>query len=66
MSKTMTRCACTHGPLEHLRAYPSERDSLRKDVYTECGKAFWTNDETERCFDCEAKTRPGSTEVTNN
>jgi hypothetical protein len=37
-----------------LRATRAKRDWLRKTTCPECKKEYWTNRETDYCFDCES------------
>jgi hypothetical protein len=37
-----------------LRATCAKRDWLRKTTCPECKKEYWTNRETDYCFDCES------------
>jgi hypothetical protein len=47
-------CACTQGFLDLVRAAPPKRDWLRKTTCPACKKEYWTNRETDYCFDCES------------
>jgi len=38
-----------------MRAAPPKRDWLRKTTCPVCKKVFWTNRDTDYCFDCEPK-----------
>jgi hypothetical protein len=48
-------CACTQGLLDMMRAAPTKRDWLRKTICPACKKEYWTNRETDYCFDCESR-----------
>lgn len=56
-SNAKKECACTQNLRDLLRAYAPKKDPLRKIVCTECGKVFWTDRDTNYCFDCEAKKK---------
>ena len=42
-------------PAQKKAAVPVKKSSLIKVACADCGKVFWTDGETEYCFDCEAK-----------
>jgi len=48
-------CACATRTADLLRAAPVKRDWLRKTTCPFCKKVFWTNRDTDYCFDCEPK-----------
>jgi uncharacterized protein with PIN domain len=58
------RCSCAAGdlfadlPLE-LRPRPQKRSSLREVTCPSCGKVYWTNRDTDLCFDCEKRAQAG-------
>lgn len=37
-----------------MRAAPPKRDWLRKTICPKCKKEYWTNRDTDCCFDCES------------
>jgi len=47
-------CACASRTTDLLRATHEKRDWLRKTTCPECKKEYWTNRETDYCFDCES------------
>ncbi|MGQ9554676.1 MAG: hypothetical protein ACUVWR_11235 [Anaerolineae bacterium] len=54
------RCSCGSGGVfadlpPELRPRPQKRSSLREVTCPSCGKVYWTNRETDLCFDCEKK-----------
>jgi hypothetical protein len=59
MSKDETQkgCACTQGLQDLLRAASPKNDLLRKFTCAGCGKVFWTNSDSDYCFDCQAKKK---------
>jgi len=57
MSKNETQkgCACTQNFQDLLRAAAPKNDLLRKVTCSGCDKVFWTNSDSNYCFDCKAK-----------
>jgi hypothetical protein len=49
-------CAYASRTADLLRATRAKRDWLRKTTCPECKKEYWTNRETDYCFDCESVT----------
>ena len=49
-------CTCTQGLRDLMRAAPPKRDWLRKTACPACKKEYWTNRESDYCFDCEYAT----------
>ena len=49
----LNACACAARTADLLRATRVKRDRLRKTTTPECKKEYWTNRETDYCFDCE-------------
>ena len=39
------------------KAKPKDKGLLHKVKCIKCGKVFWTNRDTNLCFECEAKER---------
>lgn len=52
----LNACACASRMADLLRATCAKRDWLRKTACPECKKEYWTNRETDYCFDCESVT----------
>jgi len=50
----LNACACASRMADLLRATCAKRDWLRKTTCPECKKEYWTNRETDYCFDCES------------
>jgi hypothetical protein len=56
--ETAKKCACTQKLSDLLRAaQPVKKSSLIEVTGADCGKVFWSDRETEYCFDCEAKSK---------
>jgi hypothetical protein len=47
-------CACASRTVDLLRATRLKRDWLRKATCPSCKKEYWTNRETDYCFNCES------------
>jgi len=47
-------CACVQAFRDMMRAAPPKKDWLRKTTCPRCKKEFWTNRDTDYCFDCES------------
>jgi len=56
-SETTKGCACTQNLQDLLRAATQKNDLLRKVTCAGCGKVFWTNSDSDYCFDCAAKKK---------
>jgi len=56
--ETVKECACSQ-KLSNLlfAAHPTKKSSLMKVTCADCGKVFWSDRETQYCFDCEAKRK---------
>ena len=50
----LKQCACTSRMTDLLRATPAKRDPFRKTTCPNCNKEYWTNRETDYCFNCES------------
>jgi len=48
-------CACTSRFLDLMRAPPPKREWFRKTTCPNCKKVYWTNRESDYCFDCESR-----------
>lgn len=62
--RRLLSCACVRDPYADLPpevrpAPPSPARGVRKTTCPGCGKVYWTNRETDWCFDCESR-RPGA------
>ena len=60
MGKRLSSCSCTREPFEGIpadfRPRSRKRSSFREVTCPSCGKEYWTNRETDLCFDCERKS----------
>jgi len=57
MGKQGSSCSCKGEPFAdlppELRPKMKQKGSLRQTRCPLCGKEYWTNRETDLCFDCE-------------
>lgn len=66
MGKRALSCSCKGLPFAdlppELRPMMKKEGCLRQTKCPRCGKEYWTNRETDLCFDCERKANRRSAE----